>query len=54
MAEGDVAALRAAGLGDREILDLAQVVAYFCYANRVATGLGAALEGFEPGQHPVV
>jgi len=54
MAEGDVAALRSAGLGDREILDLAQVVGYFCYANRIVLGLGASLEGVEPGQHPEV
>ncbi len=54
MAEGDVHALRAAGLSDREILDLAQVVAYFCYANRIVLGLGATLEAFEIGQHPSV
>jgi len=40
----DVEALRAAGLTDREILDLAQVVGYFCYANRIVLGLGAELE----------
>ncbi|MCB9839146.1 MAG: peroxidase-related enzyme [Phycisphaeraceae bacterium] len=45
-------ALRAAGLGDREILDLAQVVAYFAYANRIVLGLGCELESFPPGQHP--
>ncbi len=48
----DVEALRAAGLSDREVLDLAQVIAYFCYANRIVLGLGAELEAFEPGQHP--
>jgi uncharacterized peroxidase-related enzyme len=52
MAEADVGALRAAGLGDREILDLTQVVAYFCYANRIVLGLGATIEPFEIGQHP--
>lgn len=48
----DVDALREAGLDDRSILDLAQVVAYFCYANRIVTGLGAAIESFPLGQHP--
>ena len=50
----DVEVLRRAGLGDREILDLAQVAGYFCYANRIVLGLGASLEGFSAGQHPEV
>ncbi len=53
--EGDVVALREAGLDDREILDVVQVVGYFCYANRVVLGLGAALETEEKlGHHPSV
>lgn len=44
MAGDDVERLRAAGLSDREILDVAQTAAYFAYANRIALGLGAALE----------
>lgn len=36
----DVAELRAAGLDDDAINDLAQVVAYFNYINRIAEGLG--------------
>lgn len=36
--------LREAGLNDREILDLAQVVAYFNFVNRMAEGLGVELE----------
>lgn len=40
----DIKRLREAGLDDRAILDLAQVVAYFCYANRIVLGLGAELE----------
>ena len=40
----DVEALRAAGLSDRDIVDANQVVAYFNYVNRVADGLGVALE----------
>lgn len=40
----DIAALREAGLADREILDVAQAAAYFAYANRIVLGLGAELE----------
>lgn len=50
----DVNRLREAGLEDREIHDLANVVAYFCYANRIVTGLGVALESVGIGQHPSV
>jgi uncharacterized peroxidase-related enzyme len=38
--EGDVAQLRAHGLADLDILDLNNIVAYYCYTNRVANGLG--------------
>jgi len=49
MAEGDVAALRAAELTDEDVLHLAQCVAYYAYANRIADGLGVAVEPtFEP------
>lgn len=46
MTAEDVAALRAAGLDDRGVHDAAQVIAYFCYINRVADGLGIANEDF--------
>jgi uncharacterized peroxidase-related enzyme len=46
--------LRQAGLTDREILDVACVIAYFHYANRVVLGLGVALEPGGIGQHPQV
>jgi uncharacterized peroxidase-related enzyme len=36
----DVEALRAQGLTDLEVLDLNNMVAYYCYTNRVANGLG--------------
>jgi len=39
-----VEGLRAAGWTDREILDAAQIVAYFNYINRLADGLGVDLE----------
>ncbi|MCG8423016.1 MAG: peroxidase [Proteobacteria bacterium] len=44
MREADLIPLRDAGLSDRDILDANQVVAYFAYVNRVADGLGVALE----------
>lgn len=46
--EGDVEALRGAGLDDGEILDVNQVTAYYAYANRVADGLGLEVEGYVP------
>jgi uncharacterized peroxidase-related enzyme len=38
--EADIDALRVAGLEDLDILDLNNMVAYYCYTNRVASGLG--------------
>ncbi len=57
MESRDVETLRAAGLNDHEILDLAQIIGYFAYANRVVLGLGAVLEddeqrGYWPGEEP--
>ena len=46
MAEDDVRQLRACGFSDRAILDIAQVVAYYAYVNRIADGLGVALENY--------
>lgn len=40
----DCAALRAAGFGDADILAIAEVAAYYAYANRIADGLGVRLE----------
>jgi len=40
----EVEALRMAGLDDREILDLVQLVAYYSYVNRIASALGVELE----------
>ena len=45
MTPTDVAALRAHGLGDEEIFEVAFVTAYFNYTNRVAEGLGVEPEG---------
>jgi len=44
MQPDDVTALRAAGFSDRDILDIAEVTAYYAYANRIADGLGIATE----------
>ncbi len=43
----DVDELRDAGLSDRDILDLCEVTAYYAYVNRIADGLGVALEESE-------
>ena len=42
----DLLPLRAAGLDDRSILDLNQAVSYFAYVNRVADGLGVAVDEY--------
>lgn len=47
VSEVDVAALRTAGLGDAEILDAAQIAAYFNFVNRIVLGLGVEVEGDE-------
>jgi alkylhydroperoxidase family enzyme len=46
MAPNDVEQLREAGLDDAEILDAAHVVGYYAYANRIADGLGIAIEPY--------
>ncbi len=53
MTSDDTEALRAAGLDDRAILDLAQCIGYFNYVNRIVTGLGVNIEDtVTPGQWP--
>ncbi|MEM7430567.1 MAG: peroxidase-related enzyme [Pseudomonadota bacterium] len=47
MTESDLGELRAVGLGDRDILDLTLVVAYFNFVNRIALGLGVAFNADE-------
>lgn len=44
MGRSDVEGLRAVGFTDRDILDIATVTAYYAYVNRIADGLGVALE----------
>lgn len=45
MQEGDVAALRAEGLDDGQILEANQIVGYFNYVNRLLNGLGVSTAG---------
>lgn len=44
MTRQDVDDLREVGFGDRDILDIVEVVAYYAYVNRIADGLGVQLE----------
>jgi uncharacterized peroxidase-related enzyme len=44
----DIANLREAGFADIDILHIAEVVAYYAYANRLADGLGIPLEDWIP------
>lgn len=50
--ESDISTLRNAGADDGEILEVNQVVAYFCYANRTVLGLGVSTEGDIVGLSP--
>ena len=54
MREDDVVALREHGLADRDILDVNQVVAYFAYVNRVADGLGVAIDEYAATEHAAI
>ena len=42
--EADLGQLRAHGLDDRDLLGLAECVAYYAYVNRIVDGLGVRLE----------
>ncbi len=44
MTSGDVDQLRTVGFSDRDVLDIAEVTAYYAYANRIADGLGVPSE----------
>ncbi len=50
--ENDVTLLRLAGWSDGEILEINQVVSYFCYANRTVSGLGVNTDGDILGLSP--
>lgn len=47
MTESDLDELRAVGLSDRDILDVALIVAYFNFVNRIALGLGVSFSAEE-------
>ena len=44
MVESDVAALRTVGCSNLDILQIAEVTAYYAYVNRIADGLGVQVE----------
>ncbi len=48
MRASDLEPLRAVGLADEDILALAELTAYFAFVNRIADGLGVALEDPAP------
>ena len=45
MEKSDVDALRRSGWSDGEILEINQIVGYFCYVNRLLNGLGVTTDG---------
>jgi alkylhydroperoxidase family enzyme len=52
VSEDQIHELRATGWSDRAIHDMAQVIAYYNYVNRVADGLGVTLEQGWPETWP--
>ena len=48
----DIELLQSNGIDDGEILEVNQVTAYFCYANRTVLGLGTTTDGDELGLSP--
>jgi uncharacterized peroxidase-related enzyme len=52
MEESDMDDLRRYGLDDGQILELNQVIGYFCYANRTVVGLGVTTDGDILGLSP--
>lgn len=50
--ESAIDALRDVGADDGEILEVNQVVSYFCYANRTVLGLGVSTKGDVLGLSP--
>jgi len=52
LSENDIQNLQQAGLDDGQILEINQVTAYFCYANRTVLGLGVDTAGEVLGLSP--
>ena len=46
MSESDLRLLREHGFSDQAILHIAEITAYYAFANRIADGLGIELETF--------
>ena len=46
--ESDIEALRQTGCSDKAIHDICEIAAYFNFVNRMASGLGVALEDSPP------
>lgn len=44
--EADIIRLRAAGFGDKAILEINQIGGFFAWCNRTVDGLGVELEAF--------
>lgn len=44
--EEDIARLRAAGFGDKAIVEINQITGFFAWCNRTVDGLGVELEDF--------
>ena len=44
--EAHIERLRAAGFGDKAILDINQISGFFAWCNRIVDGLGVELEDF--------
>ena len=44
MKRADVDALKERGFSDADVLAIAEVTAYYAYANRIADGLGVGIE----------
>ena len=54
MREPDIAALRAQGFSDCDILDINQVTAYFAYVNRIADGLGVVTDDYAEDENMAI
>lgn len=52
VSESAISVLRKCGWSDGEILEINQITAYFCYANRTVLGLGVTVEDEKLGEHP--
>ncbi len=44
VSQADVSGLRDHGFADADVLDIAQIAAYYAFVNRLAEGLGVELE----------